>query len=675
MNFKIIALRILDGCKRESRKILKPKEFYYFLNGYTISENSIDYKAIISDDFYSRNKPGIIVSAIVGRNGSGKSSLIELFIQAINNLSIYFGIDTGLDVELVPGLELELYFQSDAYYKIVLRESVTIYRQGFEDTLFKKLDQVEFNYANFFFTIVVNYSNYGLNSRDMGEWIHNLFHKNDGYQTPILINPQKTEGNIDINRENSLAIARLMAAILTLSAGHTDGTNITEQLSANTLRVKLKPDVNPVLYTINEVKPSDDASMQSTITSEVSFLDLDLNQFDIILNAVNDKYNFGFKGHWETGDYIKNLAHNYIIRKLIRIAVTYSFYNKYFDKKKKQFDIALLNEFLSHLFDKNDNHISFKLKQTLNFLIFRHIDVNTHEGFDIKVPDLASVIDKIKKEFPKKDVIELIPPPIFEVDILMKSKTEDEIVFNTLSSGEKQLIYSVNAITYHLNNIDTVKTTDLQTGYQFINIILEEIELYFHPNLQREFVSMLLQRINQMPFQKITSINICFVTHSPFILSDIPNSNILFLQEDGYPHKMAVNMKTFGANIHDLLKHSFFMANGSMGAFAQERINITINHLNYKKLQNEIKYLLLDKEKNKTLIKRKEDELIELKGVIGEILDDTQHRELIKVIGEPILQRKLSQMYDEVNGERLELEIVQARIAELQKEEESLKNK
>src|SRR5690606_6035851 len=88
----------------------------------------------------------------------------------------------------------------------------------------------------------------------------------------------------------------------------------------------------------------------------------------------------------------------------------------------------------------------------------------------------------------------------------------------------------------------------------------DEIELYFHPELQRTYLSFLIDSIKKVYLSHITSINICFITHSPFILSDIPSINILFLDE-GLPSKIQGSIKTFGANIHQLLIDGFFMAN------------------------------------------------------------------------------------------------------------------
>jgi hypothetical protein len=98
-------------------------------------------------------------------------------------------------------------------------------------------------------------------------------------------------------------------------------------------------------------------------------------------------------------------------------------------------------------------------------------------------------------------------------------------------------------------------------------VILEEIELYYHPELQQQFVMYLIGGLNQMTLENIKGINVMIVTHSPYVLSDIPNTNVLALKKN--QSKPMKELRTFGANIHDMLKDSFFLQGGSMGYFAQ----------------------------------------------------------------------------------------------------------
>lgn len=108
--------------------------------------------------------------------------------------------------------------------------------------------------------------------------------------------------------------------------------------------------------------------------------------------------------------------------------------------------------------------------------------------------------------------------------------------------------------------------------YNHINIVLDESELYYHPDYQRKYIKMLLETLGWCNFStdKIKSINIIIVTHSPFILSDIVSENILYLN-DGQAKKVKGN--TFGANYYDLLYDSFFFEKNSIGEVATHVIS------------------------------------------------------------------------------------------------------
>lgn len=134
---------------------------------------------------------------------------------------------------------------------------------------------------------------------------------------------------------------------------------------------------------------------------------------------------------------------------------------------------------------------------------------------------------------------------------------------------------------YHLRNIDSV--IDKKRSYENVNVIFEEIELYFHPEYQRLVVKMLVEKLQKIDFNHIKRVNVIFVTHSPFILSDIPICNVLFLK-DGKPAIRKIQENTFGSNIHGLLKNGFFLPSLPMGEFAYDKINELFERLNGYKL-------------------------------------------------------------------------------------------
>jgi len=111
---------------------------------------------------------------------------------------------------------------------------------------------------------------------------------------------------------------------------------------------------------------------------------------------------------------------------------------------------------------------------------------------------------------------------------------------------------------------------------------LDEIEITVEPSFQRKMVKLVVDFIND--FFKDNPCHIIFASHSPILLSDIPDSNVVFLEKDkdtGCTHVVdhKETGKTFGANIYSLYKNSFFMKEGLMGEFAENKINNIIKDL------------------------------------------------------------------------------------------------
>lgn len=149
-----------------------------------------------------------------------------------------------------------------------------------------------------------------------------------------------------------------------------------------------------------------------------------------------------------------------------------------------------------------------------------------------------------------------------------------------MSSGERQLMYSLSSILYHIQNLESVEDDVFRVSYRHINLVLDEVELYSHPEYQRTFVADLLDRLSWLEINyPMKSINILLVTHSPFILSDIPKSNILYLKEGKAVTDTSSFVNTFGANVNDILHQSFFLENGFMGEHIQRKIQSMIRFL------------------------------------------------------------------------------------------------
>lgn len=159
-----------------------------------------------------------------------------------------------------------------------------------------------------------------------------------------------------------------------------------------------------------------------------------------------------------------------------------------------------------------------------------------------------------------------------------------EIDYRQLSSGEIQLIQTISTHLYHVMNL--ISSLDCASKYKCFNMIFDEVEISFHPEYQRLFISRLISALTAMNVNSSHFINIFIVTHSPFLLSDIPLKQILFL-EDGTAKKKIMN--TFAGNIGEMMYDSFFMKS-TIGEFSEEKLKRIIRirqGKNPKKMQTE----------------------------------------------------------------------------------------
>lgn len=118
--FNFIAVRVLEGCQPHIRKILKENTTYFLRNEYIFDESEqwvrrADGCRAVPADFYSCGKTGnglqINISAIVGQNGDGKSSMVELVIRVLNNFAYACGYSFHHN-NLIPvnGVHAELFY-------------------------------------------------------------------------------------------------------------------------------------------------------------------------------------------------------------------------------------------------------------------------------------------------------------------------------------------------------------------------------------------------------------------------------------------------------------------------------------------------------------------------------------------------------------------------------------
>lgn len=448
----------------------------------------------------------------------------------------------------------------------------------------------------FFYTIAVNHSHYALNSHHVGDWINSLFHKNDGYTAPIVINPMRTEGNFNINSEINFARYRLLANKLHEwnIADHNDKIFVSDDKF-----------ISRVIFKLNRNKIE-------AIPKHVSFsnneMTAPLRERNLLIAFLANYLNLRQQKQLMTVEFdFKDIICNYIINKIDSIPIKYPWFGTGYQFSEET-PFIQNDKFFKDLLD-DGSHITYKLKQAVYFLIYC-LETKGEGMFSVKKSQLQGkygisftyALDEIFKwsnGSAKSNIMTRLPPSIFDIDFELSDSNKHLSKFTDLSSGEQQMIHTLQSVVYHINNLQSAHSgRGKRSKYSAINIIYDEIELYFHPEYQRRFIDRLLRELKglyQRERTHITSINILLLTHSPFILSDLPNENILLLEpspKTGRAIPKIPASQTFAANINDLLADGFFITGTLMGEFAENKIKDAINRIKNGAMTNDDSALL-----------------------------------------------------------------------------------
>ena len=594
-------------------------------------------------------------------------------------------------------------------------------------------------------------------------WITALFHKNDAYQTPVVLSPMRTRGNINVNREYELSMQRFNELFLDCSQKKfTIGDHETVEgfmfkleteckLYTRTLRDYLtdpKQGARDCMildrsfskhhhkrkYAVNLAEANvldrniqfwagfdhgfyDSGLLPIAISllfdekqDEEKVPDTDLYKYLAFMKAKTRKRSsldahssieqflarggarltflqfqrlyliYEIYARWRASNHVRvefrtftfqdlslmDRAMWYLIYKTIRVIEQYSDYfyggiedyelpQHFFNDKVRQNNLNKWFKVIEDDRTKHKTHVTLKIRQTLDYIAHYENSpltiVNKQSNYPLAINEALSkygydyYLDT--QEYNRhidseSEFAATVPPPIFYIDYLISRDSGGYYPFSRMSSGERQLLNTSSSIVYHLKNIDRSKSTPTKIAYTNINVVLEEVELYFHPEYQRQFVNGLLTQIAAAPFNRDLAINLIFVTHSPFILSDSPRQNVLFLKNGAADRSMQED--TFGANIHTMLQSGFFLNSVPIGDFAKVKINRMFALLNQSRAISP-------------------EEIDRLRGDI-------------RLVSEPLLRSQLIKLYNQRSSfEGKRYEDYARKIQELEQTVEELKQK
>lgn len=651
--FTLKGIYIGEGCKY--RKCLQEGCYYPLENK-------------MPDGFFA---PNVGITTIVGQNGAGKSSLLDVLFRMLNNIGfcLYGHVERKAsdNMSYVLGLNADLHYILNGGNGIlhcknrvvaleyggkkirfairhnkgnkVVKDELEF--KGYEDYTYPSFTQQKEVAKIFFYTIATNYSMQAYISQDYkdeptvsfswqsqgilpGEsvWMDNLFHKNDGYLCPLVLNPYRDKGKIDMSNEEHLTTQRLESILIEEDENHPflqdyHYDHIIYNLQPRTIQYgfrSIKGNAR-MYFSAEEIEVQNEGRPRHE-DKKVYVKNEDLKDFERVAleensyaHAILSALFCGVKAGMTT---VELALREYVVYKVLNIAEkypSYSYYGRYLSTnclfgavpvEDRQRTLQMAKD-MARAAQRNKSHIGLKLNQALHFIyrtrrLTREMWVRLEQPFTYT--EYCQIIGVQEKGMTVERRSEYLPPSIFHPEIhLTKMSSGEKVTLAHLSSGERQMMFTLSTLVYHIMNLRSIPTNGRRVRYGNVCLVMDEVEICFHPDYQRMFVKRFLDTIKTMDLNHRFGIHIIITTHSPFLLSDIPLDNILSL-EDGKPKKIELR-NTFCANVYDLLNNPFFM-HQFMGDLASEKLDRLIEDVNqegdldeasYKRLANRVEMI------------------------------------------------------------------------------------
>lgn len=230
-----------------------------------------------------------------------------------------------------------------------------------------------------------------------------------------------------------------------------------------------------------------------------------------------------------------------------------------------------------------------------------------------------------------------------------------------MSSGENNLfcLFARLFDVMKINQCDKLRN---------IIFLLDELDGSFHPKWQQRIMKSITEFIQkQYPEVKF---QIILTTHSPVLLSDVPKENTVFVKNKSKSEQVIKHEQTFAANIATLYYDSFFMEDGSIGEVAQSVIgNLidTINETSEANIESDVerkRYFA-----NSFLSKQSGESCDMNRQVCEKMIKNIKY--LIDIIGEDFWRYKITEQFNNLNLIKVDdnIEKLLSELKELEKAE------
>lgn len=526
------------------------------------------------DDFFGEN---IDVTAIVGENGTGKTSLLR-FILSLSS-GDYIERPCVIVYEKNAEFYAGRYYLKDGqidYKKIEIEEYEAIappinqydrqrfsfgcdirfiyLSELFSESLFGKTYEGADNLslASILYSQSINGEEDSQTKSPIVRYIHrindwrlNFISNGDDYVQQFKIRfPKYIQISFNYDTE---AFTKWYIRLNTIKK-----SDLYEENAKKSLRIsanKLKKD-----FFKNNYYADDNGTFIKNEIAEVIFMNI-ITSFDFVANMKKTEGQAIIEMMEKMVTSSKNAWEN-VYELLLQIDINNEEYNKILNNKNQK-----LSEEAVYISVNANKYIQFmdyfsKFAQDTDKYIYRRYDENT-----IWIP--TDNIETIKEFFNNyKQCVEI-------VDFLSFSLG--------LSSGEMLLLNQFGKLMSILKKNSNGKyylPSDVNSESPAENavIMLDEAEVAFHPEWQREYFNAFLRFIQKNIADQGTHVQIIIATHSPIILSDIPKQNTVFLKRNEKGTETVDNSETFAANIFSLYQNAFFLDEAGIGCFAEKKL-------------------------------------------------------------------------------------------------------
>lgn len=421
---------------------------------------------------------------------------MELVIRLLNNASYALSPafrDEQTDDEIAYTLHFvryvyaRLYFQiDDRYYileqtdhELTFRKQAKVLKAGSTDywrynaetgrlDTERNRNGYKSALSRLFYSIIINYAAYGFNiydyrpewdydlykklsknepnlkiddlNDDRNCWIGSIFHKNDSYQAPIVLNPYRHRGNINYNNEKQLLGIRLFDLVRNID--YKTLQDILQGKRPYSFTLDIHGEYTPhhsrfdswrVFNALNDANLLVDEEAKNYATAEEIGA--------TIVNLWDSKFNNAIirKNPKDRRDY--NRALNYLVYKTIKkITHTYDEFKKFHNISNPKVLESLIDKLYA-----TDNHITRKLRQTLAYLVFEHYGTSKEKFGDMGKEVLLYTFKNKCIEILDEGLMQfswtggdLTPAPCFRTDMWFMLDDGSKLPISQFSTGEKQ---------------------------------------------------------------------------------------------------------------------------------------------------------------------------------------------------------------------------------------------